>query len=133
MMSKDIELRRILPNGRQNSYSSDNMSGSGSFHSSPPHDLSTDIVGAMPPVYSTVPEAQAEHSRYSARQVKNSHGIRQSEYTSPIDVDPPNTYDLISDNSKRQTDRSLSPGVAPLMPIMYSMVHLWTSSLSIGH
>ena len=114
VMSKDIELRHILPNGRQNSCNSDNMSGSGSFHSSPPHDLSTDIVGGVAPVYSTVPEAQAEHSRYSSRQVKNSHGIVQNEYTSPVNVDPPNTYDLIPENTKRQTDRS-SPGVAPLM------------------
>ena len=116
-MSKDIELRHILPNGHRSSSSSDKMSGSGSFRSSPPHDVSTDVVGGVPPVYSTVPEAQAAHSSYSAQQVKNSHGVPppQTEYTSPVGMDMPNEYDLIPDNNKRRENRSLSPGGAPLM------------------
>ena len=116
MMSKDIELRQILPNGHhRSSSSSDKMSGSGSFRSSPPHDVATDTVSAVPPVYSTVPEAQAEHSRYNAQQVKNAHAVPQTEYTSPVGLDQPNEYDMIPDNNKRRDNRSLSPGVAPLV------------------
>ena len=115
-MSKDIELRHILPNGHhRSSSSSDKMSGSGSFRSSPPHDIATDTVSAVPPVYSTVPEAQADHSRYNAQQVKNAHAVPQTEYTSPVGLDQPNEYDMIPDNNKRRDNRSLSPGVAPLM------------------
>ena len=114
-MSKDIELRHILPNGHRSSTSSDKMSGSGSFRSSPPHDVATDTVSSVPPVYSTVPEAQAAHSSYTAHHVKNSQGIPQSEYTSPVGMDLPNEYDMIPDNNKRRDNRSLSPGVAPLM------------------
>ena len=121
-MSKDIELRHILPNGHhRSSSSSDKMSGSGSFRSSPPHDILTDTVSTVPPVYSTVPEAQAEHSRYNAQQVKNAHAVPppQTEYTSPVGMDEPNEYDMIPDNNKRRENRSLSPGVAPgVAPLM---------------
>ena len=110
-MSKDLELQQILQNGRHSS--PDKMSGSGSFTTSTSHDISTDMVGSVPPVYSTVPEAKADHGRYQVQQVKNAQRASQLEYTSPTGMDPPNEYDMIPDNSKR-SGRSHSPGV-PLM------------------
>ena len=114
-MSRDLELQRILPNGNGNHSSPNKMSGSGSFTTPSPHDVSTDIVGPVPPVYSTVPEAQVEHARYSKQQVKTVvEGSPQQEYTIPVGMDTPNTYDMIPDSSKRR-DRSHSPGGVPLM------------------
>lgn len=123
-MSIDLELEPILPNGNHNHNSPEKMSSTGSFTTPSPHDHSTDMVGSVPPVYSTVPDAQVEHARYAKQQVKNAEGAPQrTEYTSPVGIDVPNTYDKIPDRNKR-TDRSHShsPGGAPLIAdnVLYS-------------
>ena len=114
-MSKDLELQPIIPNGRHST--PDNMSGSGSFTTPSPHDVASDMVSNIPPVYASVPEAQAAHGRYTAQQVKPvSVGIvsQGEEYTSPVGMDPPNTYDMIPENGQRK-ERSHSPVGRPLM------------------
>lgn len=111
-MSADLELQRVIPNGKRASDSQDTMSGTGSFTTPSPHDVSTDIVGAVPPVYSTVPEAKVQHGRYVAQNAN-------AQYTSPVGMDTPNMYDLIPENSQQQHQqqrtRSHSPGGQPLM------------------
>lgn len=96
MTESGVELRKLASPESQ-------MSGTGSFGHTAGNSFATETtlvpgdteVGAMGPLYQTVPEAGRSHAQYKAETVRT--GSTDKHYMTPGNGDEPNEYDIIAD------------------------------------
>ncbi len=108
---KPLELQSLTsPDGR--------MSGTGSFGHGDSFATETTLVpaadtevGAMGPLYQTVPDANKSHAQYRAEKVRSASspaGPAGKHYMTPGEPSEPNEYDIINDRQVRGKHSSTS-------------------------